>query len=83
MANIIVGPYLVSTTSTKARKKENMNLVVPGSNTRFDIGIFDVVFYFALNDTISRRHSENTFSKYWIWWDHNLFETTETFHGVH
>ena len=41
-----------------------MNLVVPGSNTRFDIGIFDVVFYFALSDTISREHSENTFSNY-------------------
>ena len=57
--------YLVSTTLPKARKKDNMNLVVPGSNTRFDIGIFDVVFYFALSDTISRGHSENKFSKYY------------------
>ena len=58
--------YLVSTTLPKQgqKKKENMNLVVPGSNTRFDIGIFDVVFYFALSDTISREHSENTFSKH-------------------
>ena len=58
--------YLVSTTLPKQGQKKReheFSSVVPGSNTRFDIGIFDVMFYFALSDTISREHSENTFSK--------------------